>query len=145
MGHSSIVTTEGYLKLELKRLKEISHQLPSNLLNLCFGTRKFRTAEEQFAFVDGNLINYMLWEQEIRNSNLYPDNGKYQFSDELVLRRGSFFLYLIIYLFLICSLIVIYIQINLLRHNLKDIESLVVYLGDYESRTNKICINESKK
>ena len=72
--------------------------------------------------------------------SLYPDNGKYQFSltKSLVLRRGSFFLYLIIYLFLFCSLIVIYIQISPFEgHDLKDIESLVVYLGDYDSRTQR--------
>ena len=58
MGHSSIVTTEGYLKLELKRLERDFPSIAFKPLESVFRDTKIRdTAEEQFAFVDGNLIN----------------------------------------------------------------------------------------
>jgi integrase/recombinase XerD len=58
MGHSSIVTTEGYLKLELKRLERDFPSIAYKLVRSVFRDTKIRdTDEEQFAFVEGNLIN----------------------------------------------------------------------------------------
>ena len=58
MGHSSIMTTEGYLKLELKRLERDFPSIAFKPLQSVFRDTKIRdTAEEQFTFVDGNLIN----------------------------------------------------------------------------------------
>tara|TARA_Y100001935_G_C17102470_1_gene406654 strand:- start:29 stop:697 length:669 start_codon:yes stop_codon:yes gene_type:complete len=58
MGHSSIVTTEGYLKLELKRLERDFPTIALKPVKSVFRDTKIRdTAEERFAFIDGNLIN----------------------------------------------------------------------------------------
>jgi len=58
MGHSSIVTTEGYLKLELKRLERDFPSVAYKPVKSGFRDTEIRdTDEEQFAFVEGNLIN----------------------------------------------------------------------------------------
>ena len=58
MGHSSIVTTEGYLKLELKRLERDFPSIAHKPLESVFRDTKSRdTAYEQLAFFEGNLIN----------------------------------------------------------------------------------------
>ena len=58
MGHSSIVTTEGYLKLELKRLERDFPSVTYKPVKSGFRDTKIRdTDKEYFALVDGNLIN----------------------------------------------------------------------------------------
>ncbi len=58
MGHSSIVTTEGYLKLELKRLERDFPSVAYKPVKSGFRDTKIRdTDKEYFALVDGNLIN----------------------------------------------------------------------------------------
>ena len=58
MGHSSITTTEGYLKLELKRLERDFPSVAYMPTKSEFRDTEIRdTVEERFAFVDGNLIN----------------------------------------------------------------------------------------
>ena len=58
MGHGSIVTTEGYLKLELKRLERDFPSVAYIPTKSEFRDTEIRdTVEERFAFVDGNLIN----------------------------------------------------------------------------------------
>ena len=58
MGHSSIVTTEGYLKLELKRLERDFPSVTYKPVKSGFRDTEIRdTDKEYFALVDGNLIN----------------------------------------------------------------------------------------
>ena len=58
MGHSSITTTEGYLKLELKRLARDFPSVAYIPMKSGYRDTEIRdTDEERFAFVDGNLIN----------------------------------------------------------------------------------------
>ena len=58
MGHSSIVTTEGYLKLELKRLERDFPSVAYKPVKSGFRDTKIRdTDKEYYALVDGNLIN----------------------------------------------------------------------------------------
>ena len=58
MGHSSIVTTEGYLKLELKRLERDFPSVVYKPVKSGFRDTEIRdTDKEYFALVDGNLIN----------------------------------------------------------------------------------------
>ena len=58
MGHGSIVTTEGYLKLELKRLERDFPSVAYIPSKSEFRDTEIRdTDKERFAFVDGNLIN----------------------------------------------------------------------------------------
>ena len=58
MGHSSIITTEGYLKLELKRLERDFPSAAYIPMKSGFRDTKIRdTDDKRFAFVDGNLIN----------------------------------------------------------------------------------------
>ena len=58
MGHSSIVTTEGYLKLDLKRLERDFPSVTYKPVESGFRDTEIRdTDKEYFALVDGNLIN----------------------------------------------------------------------------------------
>ena len=72
MGHSSIVTTEGYLRLDLKRLERDFPTLKYKSVTSEFRDTHFRdTDNNHFAYVEGNSINQpLLWEQEIGSSNL---------------------------------------------------------------------------
>ena len=58
MGHSSIVTTEGYLRLDLKRLERDFPTVNYKSVTSEFRDTHFRdTDNNYFAYVEGNSIN----------------------------------------------------------------------------------------
>ena len=58
MGHSSIVTTEGYLKLDLKRLERDFPSVTYKPVESGFRDTEIRDTDEEYhAVVDGIMIN----------------------------------------------------------------------------------------
>ena len=58
MGHSSIVTTEGYLKLELKRLERDFPSVVYKPVESGFRDTEIRDTDKEYhAVVDGIMIN----------------------------------------------------------------------------------------